>query len=250
MISIVTVSYNAASTIEQTISSVIGQTYRNIEYIVIDGGSTDGTAEIIKSHEHELSFWISEPDRGISDAMNKGLDRASGYYILFLNADDYLADKRSIERVAPSLDCEIVTAPIVKLEENQTERIVKPRGFGWWFNLKTGLFHQATFCSKKMLLDLKGFDTRYKLEMDYDLFLRAYRMNVPVRLIDHPFSVMRSGGISTRNDTVTLKSRFAEEKLIHYRNCPNDLMRLIYSMYWHVYPPYKLLRGRIDRLHH
>ena len=89
-ISIVTVSYNAAETIEQTISSVVNQTYENIEYIIIDGGSTDGTVDIIRKYEDRIAYWVSEPDKGIYDAKNKGIDAATGDYIYFLGADDIL----------------------------------------------------------------------------------------------------------------------------------------------------------------
>lgn len=89
MISVITVSYNAVSTIEQTILSVINQTYSNIEYIIIDGGSTDGTIDIIRRYEDKIAYWVSEPDRGIYDAMNKGASKANGEYIAFLNSDDW-----------------------------------------------------------------------------------------------------------------------------------------------------------------
>lgn len=243
MITIITVSYNAASTIEETISSVIGQTYPHLEYIVVDGGSTDGTAELVKSHESSLAQWLSEPDDGIADAMNKGLNRATGRYVLFLNADDYLIDARSIERVAGLLDGSLIAAPIIKREVDSRERLVRPRGFNWWFNFKTGLFHQATFCARRMLVDLGGFDTRLELTMDYDLFLRAYRRGFAVTVIDRPFSVMRSGGVSTRNDKTSLRRRLAEERAIHYRHCPSMVMKAVYSLYWISYPRYRMLRA-------
>ena len=88
LISVVTVSYNAVATIEQTLLSVINQTYPNIEYIIIDGGSTDGTVDIIKKYADEIVYWISEPDKGIYDAMNKGIKKANGEWINFINAGD------------------------------------------------------------------------------------------------------------------------------------------------------------------
>lgn len=97
-ISIITVSYNAAKTIEQTIQSVVNQTYDNIEYIIIDGGSTDGTVDIIKKYEDKIAYWVSEPDKGIYDAMNKGILKASGEYIYFLGADDWLYNESVMER--------------------------------------------------------------------------------------------------------------------------------------------------------
>lgn len=87
-ISIVTVSYNAVDTIEETIQSVLGQDYEAIEYIVVDGGSTDGTVDIIKKYSDKLSYWVSEPDNGVYDAMNKGITVASGQWINFMNSGD------------------------------------------------------------------------------------------------------------------------------------------------------------------
>ena len=99
LISVVTVSYNAVSTIEQTILSVINQTYPNVEYIIIDGGSTDGTVDIIKKYADKIAYWVSEPDKGIYDAMNKGGLKTTGDFIQFLNAGDWLENEHVIEKI-------------------------------------------------------------------------------------------------------------------------------------------------------
>ncbi len=99
LISVVTVAYNAVATIEQTILSVINQTYPNIEYIIIDGGSTDGTVNIIKKYMDHIAYWVSEPDKGIYDAMNKGGIRATGTFIQFLNAGDWLENEYVVEKI-------------------------------------------------------------------------------------------------------------------------------------------------------
>ena len=96
-ISVVTVSYNAVTTIEETILSVVNQTYKNIEYIIIDGGSTDGTVDIIKKYADRIDYWVSEPDKGIYDAMNKGIVKSTGEWIHFLNAGDVYLNTHILE---------------------------------------------------------------------------------------------------------------------------------------------------------
>jgi glycosyltransferase involved in cell wall biosynthesis len=100
MISIITVVYNAVFTLEQTILSIINQTYRDIEYIIVDGGSTDGTINIIKKYEDKLAYWVSEPDKGIYDAMNKGLENVHGNFVYFLNSGDVLYKNDILDKIA------------------------------------------------------------------------------------------------------------------------------------------------------
>ena len=102
-VSVVTICYNAKTVIERTIQSVLNQTYSDIEYILIDGGSTDGTVEIIKQYSHRISSWVSEPDHGIYDAMNKGVMRATGEWIHFLNAGDVYHDHDVLENFVPKI---------------------------------------------------------------------------------------------------------------------------------------------------
>ena len=103
-ISVVTVCYNAADCIEHTMLSVLNQSYPDIEYIVIDGGSTDGTVDIIKKYADRLAYWVSEPDKGIYDAMNKGIAAASGSYINFMNAGDTFASDSVLAEIVPQIN--------------------------------------------------------------------------------------------------------------------------------------------------
>ena len=97
--SIITITFNAVHWIEQTILNVLGQSYPNIEYIIIDGGSTDGTVDIIKRYESSITYWVSEPDKGIYDAMNKGLKQATGDYVWFVNAGDSLSSLGILQEI-------------------------------------------------------------------------------------------------------------------------------------------------------
>ena len=117
LISIVTVSYNAVLTIEQTILSVINQTYPNVEYIIIDGGSTDGTVDIIKKYEDKIAYWVSEPDKGIYDAMNKGVVVATGEWINFMNAGDIFTDGDVIDKLFHQNI--IINNEIMRIEEKE-----------------------------------------------------------------------------------------------------------------------------------
>lgn len=174
-ISIITVSYNAASTIEQTILSVIQQEYPNIEYIVIDGGSTDGTVDIIRKYEDKIVYWVSEPDEGIYDAMNKGIRRATGEYLYFLGADDWLRDEAVMGEVAAFIrrfpgysfymGNVFLYVPALGWKKRQ-------RGERSTEEIKRGKMcpHQGLFSSRDLMRG--GFDTKYKIAADYAFLLR------------------------------------------------------------------------------
>lgn len=172
-ISIVTVCYNAVDTIEATLVSVINQTYANIEYIVIDGGSKDGTCDIVKRHLDKISFFISEPDHGIYDAMNKGVLKATGDYINFMNAGDSFYSDTVLSQVVPFLEKKTVVV------YGKIMRILKDCRFvGKIEHLeelanKDVIPHQAAF----IRLDYQKnnlFDTSFKSSGDYKFFYDAF----------------------------------------------------------------------------
>ena len=185
IITIITVSYNAKSIIEETILSVINQTYPNIEYIVIDGGSTDGTIDIIKKYENKITQWISEPDKGIYDAMNKGINLATGEWINFMNCGDSFCNENTLELF------------INKIEDNNKYDIVYGNTI---INCTIGKYkvlpeklenlsihmpfcHQSTFVQTK-LAQKRPFDLQYKYVADYNFFYHAYQNRNTFKYID------------------------------------------------------------------
>jgi len=239
-ISIITITLNAERYLGQTIPSVVNQTYSNREYIIVDGGSTDGTLDIIKKYESEIDNWISEPDKGIADAMNKGIDLATGDYILFLHSDDYLVNSSVLERASEYLGDRFDIFFFQVLHDiNEQNQVSSNRSLGWLTNFKMGSCHQGQLCSRKLFQKIGKFDTSFKIDMDYDLILRAYRAGASCNSVNMPLAVMRLIGVSSRRDWSSLRQRFSEEKRVHLKNCPNKLMGILYRLYWLLYLPYR-----------
>ncbi len=201
-ISIITVCLNGAETIEQTIQSVISQDYSNIEYIILDGGSTDGTLDIIRKYEGDITYWTSEPDAGIFDAMNKGIQLATGDYIAFLNSDDWYEEK-AISYVANDImenSVEIACYNINMCHGNIIEKWDNKRAEESG-NLRIGMCysHQAIFASKKIFETYGGFNIKYRICADYDWLLRAYNNGIVIRYKDVIVANYRLGGLSDSN---------------------------------------------------
>ncbi len=246
-ITVITVCYDAETYIEQTIQSVIAQSYPEIEYIIVDGASTDGTLGIIERYGEKIAKWISEPDRGIADAMNKGLALASGDLILFLHADDYLVDETTIERAARHmLDDHDIYAFNIFFSRGGELELRRPRGFDWRINVKFGMCHQGLVCRRRLFEDIGLFDPGLKFGMDYDLFLRAYRCGKTLKVAEETLAVMRDTGVSSRTDWPSLRQRFLEEKRVQRKHCKRAPMRVMYFVYWMLYMPYRWVRTHAD----
>lgn len=203
-VSIITPSFNSAKTIEKTILSVLNQTYDNLEYIIIDGGSTDGTVDIIKKYQDRLKYWISEPDKGISDAFNKGLSTTSGNYVNFQGADDYLLDNKVIELIMKDINSEedlLVCGRIERVSDSLGKNIVfkTSKNFKgkWTLLFRMSLPHQALFTNQKFFTKYGNFDVNNKFCMDYELLLRAYKNFPKVIMKDVFVSAWREGGVGT-----------------------------------------------------
>ncbi len=216
-ISIVTVCFNAADTLEQTIQSVLDQSHRDIEYIIVDGGSTDATLTILKAYDHCIDQHVSEPDDGLYDAMNKGLEMASGEAIGFLNADDCLASADAVQRVVECFkrfDADAVLGDIVLVDEKdmaRTSRFYPARGFKQWqFRVGHAPPHPGSYIKTNVMRRLGGFNTDYPMCADFDLLLRLFQHTKKINFVAHLVVKMREGGLSTRGIKTTLKMN--EEK--------------------------------------
>ena len=205
-ISIITVAYNSAETIGDTFESVANQTYNDIEYIVVDGGSTDGTLDLIKKYESHISKWISEPDEGLYDAMNKGVSMATGDVVGLINSDDLFCDKQAIEKVMGvfinkhSLDS--VYADLFYVSQNNTNNIVRSWLTGAQKKFKTG-WHPAhpTFYIKNDVYKKYGaFDLSYRLAADFEIMLRFLEKHkISTHYLKEPLVKMRLGGETNKS---------------------------------------------------
>jgi len=206
LVSIITPSYNSAKFISQTIESVLSQTYNNIEYIIIDGSSTDGTIEIIKEYQDKITNFVSEPDMGIYDAMNKGIALATGDVIGILNSDDFYVDDSVIEGVVKAFQQYKVDSVYGDLEyvaKENTDKVVR-----FWKSapFKKGLFQKGwhpahpTFFVKKNIYEKYGcFNLSYRIAADYELMLRLLEKHqIPSYYVPRVLVKMRVGGESNK----------------------------------------------------
>lgn len=177
LISVVTVSYNAVTTIEQTILSVINQSYSNIEYIVIDGGSTDGTVDIIKKYADKITYWVSEPDKGIYDAMNKGIVVATGEWINFMNSGDLFYDNNVVDNILSAcLDRKSDVIYGNRISSFSIACFIQYPQSLCRFSTEFPIFHQSCFIKMSIMKKMK-YDLRYKICADYDFFYKLWKEN-------------------------------------------------------------------------
>jgi glycosyltransferase involved in cell wall biosynthesis len=200
-VSIVTVVYNGHSTIEETIRSVIGQTYDNFEYIIVDGGSTDGTIEKLRQYDDQIDYWISEPDSGIYDAMNKGVDLAKGRWIYFIGADDVLVSNTVLSQVfKQKRSGDLLYGNVLW---GDTGKVYD--GPFTLSKLRDGnICQQAIFYRRSLLYKMGKFDTKYRYLADWVFNMRAFaKWNVRANYIDTIVARYALSGISNHEVDVT-----------------------------------------------
>lgn len=211
-ISIITIAYNSEETIEDTILSVINQTYNDIEYIVVDGGSTDKTLEIIEKYKNQIDIVISEPDKGIYDAMNKGIRTANGELVGILNSDDFYANSSVIENISKNIKgYDSIYADLVYVDRVDTNKIIRYWKSGVYKKgafLKGWMPPHPTFFLRKKIYDRFGtYNLALKSAADYELMLRVlHKENISTTYYPEIITKMRVGGQSNASISNRLKA--------------------------------------------
>ena len=242
LVSVVTASLNARDELARTIASVAEQAECDVEHVVVDGGSSDGTVALLES-AGETVRWISGPDRGIGDALNKGVAMARGEYILVLQAGDRFcggdALSHAVERLADRPD---LLAFSVLMEERGGKRLVRSRGLGPRSLFHMPMPHQGLIASRDLFRRVGEFDCSYSIAMDYDWLLRARNAGATVQTDARPLSFMPATGISSRRNWADLSRRLAEFRRAQLAHARGTGMRAALHLYWALYPAFR--RGR------
>lgn len=204
IVSVITVCYNAVESIENTILSVISQTYTNVEYIVVDGNSSDGTVDIIKKYESKISNWVSEPDRGVFDAMNKGIDMATGEWLLFMNAGDSFAKSDVISIFFNGVGYDegvgVVYGDAFSLQPDGSLSYYKSSSFTEQkIGIRDmGICHQSIFARTSLAKRFK-FDISYKYAADYNMMMNIFKSGYKFSYNAIPVCIYNLDGISSNN---------------------------------------------------
>ncbi|WP_342383090.1 glycosyltransferase family 2 protein [Bacteroides ovatus] len=192
-VSVITVTYNASTSLEETMLSVFNQNYSHIEYIIIDGGSIDGTVDIISKYANKLSYWVSEPDKGVYDAMNKALKIATGDFLIFMGADDLFYTNDVIQNVVNQIsDMYAVYYGSVLFKGIGTKHLGKFNKIKW---ATTNISHQAIFYPR-IIYKTHSYDTQYKIYADYAYNLNLLKEKVDFVYVDEIITLYNMTGMS------------------------------------------------------
>jgi glycosyltransferase involved in cell wall biosynthesis len=233
-ISIVTVVLNAVSSIDRCVGSLLSQTYDNTEYLVIDGGSTDGTLVRLAPYRDRIDYLVSEPDRGLYHAMNKGIRAATGDYVYFLNSDDVfcdgdvLADVASAMEKNPSID--LVYGDVLLRHGERFDRKRPPPILNRESLCRKGCCHQAVFARKTLLAETDGFSLEYRVVADLDWLARALARGATTMYLERDIAVFSLDGMSAamnwrEEKRRCLQANFTRWELFRWRKLPGILGR-------------------------
>lgn len=210
MISIITATFNSAKTLKDTIQSVLRQTNKDFEYLIIDGGSTDDTIDIVKSYESEFSGrlkWVSEKDQGIYDAMNKGIKMASGDVVGILNSDDYFTSDdilQTVDNAFKSHEIDAIYGDIHFIRDGNPQKCVRyysSRMFRpFWLRFGFMPAHPSFYCKREVFEKAGLYSLDYKIGADYEMMVRLFKKyRIMSQYINKDFVTMRTGGASNNN---------------------------------------------------
>ena len=219
-ISVITVCFNSVETIEQTIKSVIEQSYKNIEYIIIDGNSSDGTKEIIQKYRNKISKFISEKDNGIYDAINKGLKIAKGDVVSLLHGNDIFSSPNSLLKIVKEVNSnenfDVIISDLAfkkNFKENKIYRYYKAKNFKTWM-LRIGYSppHLSSFFKLKKIKEIGFYNSNYRIAGDFDFFVKSFLVNnLKFKIFNECLIYMSVGGLSGQN----IKSYYISSKEIN-----------------------------------
>ena len=226
-ISIITVTFNSVSVINDCLTSVKLQKYENIEHIIIDGNSTDGSKETIEKHKDSFAYWLSEPDSGIYSAMNKGIAKAKGEYVFFLNSGDEFVNSKALQSIVQSLSGEDIIYfninQVSNREEIKVKRVPSELSFSYLYHDLPP--HQSTFIKKKLFNDYGNYDESLKIVADWKfLILALLKYNATYKHVDKVFTNFYLGGVSGNSESFKLMQ--AEREIVLNKEFPillNDL---------------------------
>ena len=227
-LSIITINYNNVLGLEKTIQSVLSQTFKNFEYIVIDGGSKDGSKEYIKSQKEFIHYWVSEPDTGIYNAMNKGIKSSEGEYLLFLNSGDVLNDINALEDFInhQGFQGDIIYGDY-KYEEGGK---IFPDRLTPLFFVRTSLPHQSTLFKRAVFDKMGLYDENYKIVSDRAFYIKCFLSNqfifkhVPYALVVFDLSGVSNDPLHKEKQTLENERMFQEHYRIYYEDYKNMLL--------------------------
>ena len=246
MISIITATFNSAKTLKDTIQSVLRQTNKDFEYLIIDGGSTDETIDIVKSYESEFSGrlkWVSEKDQGIYDAMNKGIKMASGDVVGILNSDDYFTSDdilQTVDNAFKSHEIDAIYGDIHFIRDGNPQKCIRyysSRMFTpFWLRFGFMPAHPSFYCKREVFEKAGLYSLDYKIGADYEMMVRLFKKyRIMSQYINKDFVTMRTGGASNNNvrSRITLINedvKACKENGV-YTNCLFVMIKYLYKVF-------------------
>lgn len=250
-ISIITINYNNVDGLKRTVESVINQTWREFEYIIIDGGSADGSAQYIQENQEHFHYWVSEPDKGIYNAMNKGIKVANGEYLLFLNSGDWFFNNQSLAEVKHTLvEIDVISFAIRQISRLSEDFKLPPHSPKIDFFITNALAHQATFIKASLFHKLGLYDEELLIVSDWKFFVQAFLCNCSYKAYNTILANFDKNGISNEQFDLMLREKgkvlendfgFVYDVI---KNKENRIVNLEHNLlkhwiYFHVYKHFK-----------